>query len=80
MCHTELHFESGLLNLGIAPLTMGHEIAGTIEAVGARGDEAPLAARDANTAAFAGRSPQRRDRGRPDNTRRTMYTGTHQFP
>ncbi|MGA7615924.1 MAG: zinc-binding dehydrogenase [Thermoanaerobaculia bacterium] len=35
MCHTELHFESGLLNLGVAPIIMGHEIAGTIEATGA---------------------------------------------
>ena len=34
MCHTELHFESGLLNLGVAPVTMGHEIVGRIEAVG----------------------------------------------
>ncbi len=40
MCHTELHFESGLLNLGVAPLTMGHEIAGTIDAVGTGVDEA----------------------------------------
>ncbi|HWP36939.1 MAG TPA: alcohol dehydrogenase catalytic domain-containing protein [Gemmatimonadales bacterium] len=36
VCHTELHFESGLLNLGVAPLTMGHEIAGTVDAVGPR--------------------------------------------
>lgn len=34
ICHTELHFESGLLNLGVAPITMGHEIAGTVDAVG----------------------------------------------
>ncbi|GIW52312.1 MAG: zinc-dependent alcohol dehydrogenase [Gemmatimonadales bacterium] len=34
ICRTELHFESGLLNLGVAPITMGHEIAGTIDAVG----------------------------------------------
>jgi propanol-preferring alcohol dehydrogenase len=34
VCHTELHFESGLLDLGIAPVTMGHEIAGTVESVG----------------------------------------------
>ncbi len=34
VCHTELHFETGLLNLGVAPLTMGHEIAGVIEATG----------------------------------------------
>ena len=34
VCHTELHFESGLLDIGIAPVTMGHEIAGTVDAVG----------------------------------------------
>jgi alcohol dehydrogenase, propanol-preferring len=34
MCHTELHFKSGLLNLGVAPVTMGHEVVGQIEAVG----------------------------------------------
>ncbi len=34
MCHTELHFESGLLDLGVAPITMGHEVVGRIEAVG----------------------------------------------
>jgi propanol-preferring alcohol dehydrogenase len=40
MCHTELHFLSGLLNLGIAPLTLGHEIVGVVEALGA-GVDAP---------------------------------------
>jgi len=35
VCHTELHFLSGLLDLGVAPLTLGHEIVGTVEAVGA---------------------------------------------
>src|ERR671939_1538120 len=34
MCHTELHFRSGLLDLGVAPITMGHEVVGRIEAVG----------------------------------------------
>lgn len=34
ICHTELHFLSGLLNLGVAPLTLGHEIVGTVEFVG----------------------------------------------
>jgi alcohol dehydrogenase, propanol-preferring len=34
LCHTELHFLSGLLDLGVAPLTLGHEIAGRIERVG----------------------------------------------
>lgn len=35
ICHTELHFLSGLLNLGIAPLTLGHETVGVVDAVGA---------------------------------------------
>jgi threonine dehydrogenase-like Zn-dependent dehydrogenase len=35
ICHTELHFLSGLLDLGVAPLTLGHEIVGRIEQVGA---------------------------------------------
>jgi propanol-preferring alcohol dehydrogenase len=35
LCHTDLHFVSGLLNLGIAPLTLGHEIVGKIESAGA---------------------------------------------
>lgn len=34
LCHTELHFLSGLLDLGVAPLTLGHEIAGRIDRVG----------------------------------------------
>jgi propanol-preferring alcohol dehydrogenase len=34
VCHTELHFESGLLDLGIAPVTMGHEIAGSVDMLG----------------------------------------------
>ncbi len=34
MCRTELHFKSGLLDLGVAPVTMGHEVVGRIEAVG----------------------------------------------
>lgn len=39
VCHTELHFESGVLDLGVAPVTMGHEIAGTVDAVGEGVDE-----------------------------------------
>ncbi len=34
ICHTELHFTDGLLNLGVAPLVLGHEIAGEVAAVG----------------------------------------------
>lgn len=35
MCHTELHFLSGLLDLGVRPMTLGHEVVGRVEAVGA---------------------------------------------
>ncbi len=35
LCHTELHFLSGLLNLGVAPLTLGHEVVGRVERAGA---------------------------------------------
>lgn len=35
ICHTELHFLSGLLNLGVAPLTLGHEVVGRVEKAGA---------------------------------------------
>jgi propanol-preferring alcohol dehydrogenase len=35
MCHTELHFRDGLLDLGVAPVTMGHEVVGRVEAAGA---------------------------------------------
>ena len=34
VCHTELHFLSGLLDLGVAPITLGHEMAGDVEALG----------------------------------------------
>jgi propanol-preferring alcohol dehydrogenase len=33
ICHTELHFLTGLLDLGVAPVTLGHEVVGVIEAV-----------------------------------------------
>src|SRR5581483_505032 len=34
VCHTELQFLAGTLNLGVTPLTLGHEIAGTVASVG----------------------------------------------
>jgi propanol-preferring alcohol dehydrogenase len=34
ICHTDLHFLSGLLDLGVAPLTLGHEVVGRIERTG----------------------------------------------
>jgi propanol-preferring alcohol dehydrogenase len=34
VCHTELHFLSGVLNLGVAPLTLGHEMAGEVARLG----------------------------------------------
>jgi len=42
ICGTELHFLSGLLNLGVQPLTLGHEIVGVVEEVGF-GVESPKA-------------------------------------
>jgi len=34
VCRTELHFLDGLLDLGVAPLTLGHEIVGEVAALG----------------------------------------------
>ncbi|MBP1448630.1 MAG: alcohol dehydrogenase catalytic domain-containing protein [Thermoproteus sp.] len=34
ICHTELHFLDGTLNLGVYPITLGHEMAGVVEEVG----------------------------------------------
>jgi propanol-preferring alcohol dehydrogenase len=34
LCHTELHFAEGTLNLGVKPMTLGHEAVGVIVAVG----------------------------------------------
>ena len=34
LCHTELHFADGTLNLGVQPITLGHEAVGVITAVG----------------------------------------------
>ncbi len=34
VCRTELHFLDGLLDLGAAPLTLGHEIVGEVAALG----------------------------------------------
>ena len=41
ICHTELHFLSGLLDLGVAPLTLGHEVVGRVEKTG-HGVTAPV--------------------------------------
>lgn len=35
LCHTELHFVSGLLDLGVQPVTLGHEVVGRVAQVGA---------------------------------------------
>lgn len=34
LCHTELHFADGTLNLGVNNITMGHECAGIITSIG----------------------------------------------
>jgi propanol-preferring alcohol dehydrogenase len=35
LCHTELHFVSGLLDLGVQPVTLGHEVVGRVAQLGA---------------------------------------------
>ena len=45
ICHTDLHFLSGLLNLGVAPMTLGHEAAGIVEDIGAGVDRSLLGKR-----------------------------------
>ena len=35
LCHRELNFLSGLLNLGVQPVTLGHEVVGRVAEVGA---------------------------------------------
>ena len=34
LCHTELHFADGTLNLGVLPITMGHEVVGFVSKCG----------------------------------------------
>jgi propanol-preferring alcohol dehydrogenase len=36
LCHTELHFADGTLDLGVKPMTLGHETAGVIVATGSK--------------------------------------------
>jgi propanol-preferring alcohol dehydrogenase len=45
LCRTELHFLSGLLNLGVSPMTLGHEVAGVVEDIGAGVDKELLGQR-----------------------------------
>jgi len=45
ICHTELHLRDGLLDLGRRDFTVGHEIAGVIDAIGPGVDAARLGQR-----------------------------------
>jgi propanol-preferring alcohol dehydrogenase len=45
LCHTELHFLDGTLNLGVTDIAMGHEAAGIIIAVGGGVDAARIGER-----------------------------------
>jgi len=45
LCHTELHFADGTLNLGVKPLTLGHEAVGIITHVGSDVAESRLGER-----------------------------------
>jgi len=48
LCHTELHFADGTLQLGVQPMTLGHEAVGTIVAVGSDIDESRIGERVIN--------------------------------
>lgn len=45
LCHTELHFCEGTLNLGVRPMTLGHETAGIITKVGSNVDSSRIGER-----------------------------------
>jgi len=45
LCHTELHFCDGTLNLGVKPMTLGHEATGVIEKVGSKVDSSRIGER-----------------------------------
>mmetsp|Transcript_28247 Transcript_28247/g.71057 ORF Transcript_28247/g.71057 Transcript_28247/m.71057 type:complete len:217 (-) Transcript_28247:865-1515(-) len=45
LCHTDLHFADGTLQLGTKPITLGHEAAGVIVGVGTGVDAARLGER-----------------------------------
>lgn len=45
VCHTELQLLAGTLNLGVAPLTLGHEVAGEVVALGEGVDDRRLGER-----------------------------------
>ena len=36
ICHSDVHYRSGVSPAGPLPITLGHEIAGVVEAVGSR--------------------------------------------
>jgi propanol-preferring alcohol dehydrogenase len=45
LCHTELHFSDGTLNLGVKPITMGHESTGIITKCGSNVSESRIGER-----------------------------------
>ena len=45
LCHTELHFCDGTLNLGVEPMTLGHEACGVITQVGDKVDKSRIGQR-----------------------------------
>ena len=48
LCHTELHFADGTLNLGVKPITLGHEAVGVITAVGSNVSQSRIGERVIN--------------------------------
>lgn len=45
LCHTELHFCDGTLNMGVKPMTLGHEATGIITQVGTNVDDSRIGER-----------------------------------
>lgn len=45
LCHTELHFADGTLNLGVKPMTLGHEACGIITKCGSNVDPSRIGER-----------------------------------
>ena len=36
ICHSDAHYQAGTSPVGFLPITLGHEVAGTVERIGAR--------------------------------------------
>jgi D-arabinose 1-dehydrogenase-like Zn-dependent alcohol dehydrogenase len=42
VCHSDAHYRAGIASVGFLPITLGHEIAGVVEKIGASVDDASI--------------------------------------